>query len=83
MPTVRIGGALMLAIATIAFVASLAGAAESPLSEAQLVEIAVEANPQVKSARYRWDSAVHSIRQTLAPNDPIFTYTNGDSPKNP
>jgi outer membrane protein, heavy metal efflux system len=83
MPAIRIGGALMLAIAAIAFVASLAGAAESPLSEAQLVEIAVEANPQVKSARYRWDSAVHSIRQTLAPNDPIFTYTNGDSPKNP
>ena len=83
MPTVRIGGALMLAIAAIASVASLAGAAESALSEAQLVEIAVEANPQVKSARYRWDSAVHSIRQTVAPNDPIFTYTNGDSPKNP
>ncbi len=83
MPTVRIGGALMLAIAAIAFVASLAGAAESPLSEEQLVEIAVEANPQVKSARYRWDSAVHSIKQTVAPNDPIFTYTNSDSPKNP
>ncbi len=83
MPAIRIGGALMLAIAAIAFVASLAGAAESPLSEEQLVEIAVEANPQVKSARYRWDSAVHSIKQTVAPNDPIFTYTNSDSPKNP
>ena len=73
----------MLAIATIALAASLARAAESPLSEAQLVEIAIEANPQVKSARYRWDSAVHSIKQTVAPNDPVFTYTNGDSIKNP
>ena len=83
MPTIRIGGALMLAMATVGFVASLACAADAPLSEEQLVEIAVEANPAVKSARYRWDSAVHSIKQTVAPNDPIFTYTNSDSVKNP
>lgn len=83
MPSIKTGGALMLAVVTIAFVAALARAAESQLSEAQLVEIAIEANPQVKSARYRWDSAVHSIKQTVAPNDPIFTYTNSDSPKNP
>ncbi len=83
MPSIKIGGALMLAVVTIAFVAALARAAESQLSEAQLVEIAIEANPQVKSARYRWDSAVHSIKQTVAPNDPVFTYTNSDSPKNP
>jgi outer membrane protein, heavy metal efflux system len=83
MPAIRIGGALMLAIATVGFVASFAGAADAPLSEAQLVEIAIEANPAVRSARYRWDSAVHSIKQTVAPNDPIFTYTNSDSPKNP
>lgn len=73
----------MLAFATIAFAASFARADDAPLSEEQLVEIAVESNPQVKSARYRWDSAVHSIKQTVAPNDPIFTYTNSDSPKNP
>src|SRR5271156_3038276 len=83
MPAIKIGGALMLALATTAVVASLAHAADVPLSEAQLVEIAVEANPAVKSARYRWDSAVHSIKQTVAPNDPVFTYTNSDSPKNP
>ena len=73
----------MLAIATVGFVASLACAADAPLSEEQLVEIAVEANPAVKSARYRWDSAVHSIKQTVAPNDPVFTYTNSDSVKSP
>src|SRR5208282_3318690 len=83
MPAIKIGGALMLAIATVGFAASPARAADAPLSEAQLVEIAIEANPQVKSARYRWDSALHSIKQTVAPNDPIFTYTNSDSPKNP
>lgn len=83
MPTIRIGGALMLAIATVGFVASNAHTGDAPLSEAQLVEIAIEVNPAVKSARYRWDSAVHSIKQTVAPNDPIFTYTNSDSVKNP
>ncbi len=83
MATMKNGGALMLAIAAVALVGSIARAAEAPLSEAQLVEIAIEANPQVKSARYRWDSAVHSIKQTVAPNDPVFTYTNSDAPKNP
>src|SRR5260370_30139614 len=83
MPATKIGGVLMLAIAAIGFVASHACAADAPLSEAQLVEIAVEANPAVKSARYRWDAAVHSIKQTVAPNDPIFTYTNSDSVKSP
>ena len=83
MPATRIGGVLILAIAAIGFVASHACAADAPLTESQLVEIAVEANPAVKSARYRWDAAVHSIKQTVAPNDPVFTYTNSDSPKNP
>ena len=83
MSATRIGGVLILAIAAIGFVASLANATDAPLSEAQLVEIAVEANPAVKSARYRWDAAVHSIKQTVAPNDPVFTYTNSDSVKSP
>src|SRR5258708_11487159 len=83
MRTTNIGGALICATAAIALVASLARAADAPLSEAELVEIAVEANPAVKSARYRWDAAVHSIKQTVAPNDPIFTYTNSDSVKSP
>jgi outer membrane protein, heavy metal efflux system len=83
MPRIRIGGALMIAIATLGFVASIVRGADAPLSEEQLVEIAIEANPAVKSARYRWDAAVHSIKQTVAPNDPVFTYTNSDSVKSP
>lgn len=83
MRTTDLGTALILATAAIALVASIARAADAPLSEAQLVEIAIEANPAVKSARYRWDAAVHSIKQTVAPNDPVFTYTNSDSVKNP
>src|SRR5258708_4899457 len=83
MPTIRIGGAPVPSAATDRVVASNAGGPGTPLSEAQLVEIAIEANPAVKSARYRWDTAVHSIKQTVAPNDPVFTYTNSDSVKNP
>jgi cobalt-zinc-cadmium efflux system outer membrane protein len=83
MPTMKIGGAFILAAAAIGFAAASARTADAPLSEAQLVEIAIEANPMVKSARYRWDAAVHSIKQTVAPNDPIFTYTNSDSVKSP
>jgi outer membrane protein, heavy metal efflux system len=83
MRTIEIGGVLMLAIATLGFVASRACAEDAPLSEAQLVEIAIEANPQVKSARYNWDAALHSIKQTYAPNDPIFGYANTDSVSNP
>jgi outer membrane protein, heavy metal efflux system len=65
--------------------AGIAGpaAAEAPLTANQLVEMAIQANPQIKSARYRWQSAEHSIKQTVAPNDPIFTYTNSDSVKSP
>jgi cobalt-zinc-cadmium efflux system outer membrane protein len=83
MPTMKIGIALTLAIATTAFAAARAWAADAPLSESQLVEIAIEANPQVKTARYNWEAALHSIKQTVAPNDPVFTYTNSDSVKNP
>jgi outer membrane protein, heavy metal efflux system len=76
------------AIATFtAFAVTLARAgsvpAEAPLTAEQIVQLALQANPQVKSARYRWQSATHSIAQTVAPNDPIFTYTNSDSVKSP
>ena len=57
--------------------------ADQALGARQLVEIAVEMNPQVKSMRAQWMSAVHSIKQNYAPADPIFTYLNVDSPKNP
>ena len=57
-------------------------AAETSLDAAQLVEVAVEVNPQVKSARARWEAAVHSIKQNYAPADPIFSYQNIDSATN-
>ena len=57
-------------------------AAEPVLNAAQLVEVAVEVNPQIKSARARWAAAVHSIRQNYAPADPTFSFQNIDSPTN-
>ena len=83
MRAMKIGAAMTLLLTIVASDASFVRAGDTPLTVSQLVEIAIEANPQVRSARYRWDSAVHSIKQTVAPNDPIFTYTNSDSPKSP
>jgi len=73
-------GALICLIA--GGISHAAGPAEAGLTADQLVEVAMEANPQVKSARAQWLSAVHSIRQNYAPADPIFGYYNVDSPTN-
>ena len=75
--------ALIGAFATAMLAASISSAAEITLTESRLVDIAIAANPQVRAARARWDAAVHSIAQTVAPNDPIFAFTNGDSPNHP
>ena len=83
MRAMKIGAAMTLALAIAAFDPASPRADDTPLTVSQLVEIAIEANPQVKSARFRWDVAVHSIKQTVAPNDPVFTYTNSDSVKSP
>src|ERR1700733_9539896 len=54
-------------------------AAQSGLNAEQLIEIAIESNPQVRAARARWDSAQHQILQNYAPADPQFQYSNVDS----
>jgi len=60
-----------------------APAAEAVFTLEQLVTIAYQSNPATKAARERWMSAEHSIKQAYAPNDPIFSYNNSDSPNNP
>jgi cobalt-zinc-cadmium efflux system outer membrane protein len=52
------------------------------LDVTQLVQVALEVNPQVRAARARWESAEHSTKQAYAPNDPQVSYTNGDSSGN-
>ncbi len=59
------------------------GAGEMLLTVDQLVEIAERENPAVRASRERWFSAEHSIKQAYAPNDPVFTFFNTDSPSNP
>ncbi len=54
-------------------------AGELPLSVDQAVELATEVNPQVRAARYRWESAQHQIIQNYTPADPQFSYLNSDS----
>ncbi|HUY38632.1 MAG TPA: TolC family protein [Candidatus Binataceae bacterium] len=90
MPRMRIIAAIAIVVAI--FVARAVRAAQQPtlappvemvLTVDQLVQLAEQANPTVKAARERWYSAEHSIKQAYAPNDPIFTYSNVDSLKNP
>jgi len=72
------GAAVVISIA----VAGRAAGADSTLGAAQVVEIALEVNPQVHAARDRWYSATHQIKQNYAPADPVFGYANIDSPTN-
>ncbi len=55
---------------------------EGPLTVEQLVEVAIEVNPQVRAAKEQWDAAQHQILQNYAPADPTFSYANVDSSKN-
>ncbi len=79
MPTIKIGGVLMLAIASVAAV--LPGRAEAGLNANELVEVAIESNPQVRAVHAQWEAAEHQILQNYAPADPTFTYSNVDSSK--
>jgi len=56
-------------------------AEEPPLTVGQLVEVAIEVNPQVRAMKEQWDAAEHQILQNYAPADPTFTYGNLDSSK--
>jgi cobalt-zinc-cadmium efflux system outer membrane protein len=58
---------------------SAPAAGEPSLSLNQAVDLAVELNPQVRGARYRWESAQHQVVQNYTPADPQFSYLNGDS----
>jgi outer membrane protein, heavy metal efflux system len=55
--------------------------AEAGLNASDLVEIAIESNPQIHSMHAQWQAAQHQILQNYAPADPIFTYSNVDSSK--
>jgi outer membrane protein, heavy metal efflux system len=74
------GAAAMLALALASMlVCSRAMAAGEIMTLQQAIVLAQTRNPQVRAARYRWDSASHQIIQNYTPADPQFSYTNFDS----
>lgn len=78
MPTIKIGAAIMLVVATTAFAAS--GARADVMSLQQVISEVQTQNPQVRSAYHRWESATHQIIQNYTPVDPQFSYLDSDSP---
>lgn len=74
---------LALAIFAICFFLSdsVRAAGEQPLTAEQVVEVAIEVNPQVRVAKEQWEAAEHQILQNYAPADPSFSYSNLDSSK--
>ncbi len=62
-------------------IATVWAAEEPPLTVGQLVEVAIEVNPQIRAMKEQWDAAQHQILQSYAPADPTFTYGNLDSSK--
>jgi outer membrane protein, heavy metal efflux system len=77
------GVGLALTLFAICFIVSdVAGfAGEQPLTVEQVIEIAIEVNPQVRAAKEQWEAAQHLILQNYAPADPSVTYANLDSSK--
>ncbi len=55
--------------------------AEARFNVTDLVEIAIESNPQIRAVHAQWQAAQHQILQNYAPADPIFSYANIDSSK--
>lgn len=56
--------------------------AASSLTVEQVVEIALQANSQVRSAEARWHAAEHQILPNYVPSDPTISYSSLDSPTN-
>ena len=79
----RLWRAMTLAFLTgwLTLIATVWAAEEPPSTVGQLVEVAIEVNPQVRAMKEQWDAAQHQILQNYAPADPTFTYGNLDSSK--
>ncbi|MBV8771549.1 MAG: TolC family protein [Deltaproteobacteria bacterium] len=70
----------LLTVAMLAGMLWLAPVARAQLmSVDQVVSEARRVNPQVRSARFRWNSARHQIIQNYTPADPQFTFLDSDS----
>jgi cobalt-zinc-cadmium efflux system outer membrane protein len=72
---------LRVALTTVAmgFLIAANARADSGLSANQLVELALEASPQIHSMHAQWQAAEHQIQQNYAPADPTFNFSNVDA----
>jgi outer membrane protein, heavy metal efflux system len=70
---------VILSAVALLTVGLLTGRAEAELNVNDLVEIAIEANPQIRATHAQWQAAQHQILQNYAPADPVFTYGNLES----
>ena len=68
---------IMLSVFASICLARRASAEVMTLQQATQQVLAV--NPQVRAARYRWESAQHQIIQNYTPADPQFSFTDFDS----
>ncbi len=73
---------IVLVFAALTSVAHAETGGQQPMTVDDVVALALAANPQVRAARARWQSAQHSIDQNYAPADPTFSFANLDSPTN-
>src|ERR1700730_2248895 len=75
--------AMTLAFLTVwlASIEAVCPAEEPPLTVEQLVEVAIEVNPEVRATKEQWAARQHEILQNYAPADPTFTYGNLESSK--
>jgi len=77
----RVAFIIALWIGALLIMAAWPARAETGLNASDLVEIAIESNPQIHSMHAQWLAAQHQILQNYAPADPVFTYSNVDSSK--
>jgi cobalt-zinc-cadmium efflux system outer membrane protein len=71
------GGMVAMALALVLGAPAIASG--QVLSLAQVVTEAQRVNPQIRGARFRWESAEHQIIQNYTPADPQFSFSNIDS----
>ena len=70
---------LLLTAALIGLVCVPTLASAEIMSLEQAVAEVRGVNPQVRGARFRWESAKHQIIQNYTPSDPQFSFTDSDS----
>jgi outer membrane protein, heavy metal efflux system len=78
---VQVGFIMLLMIVASMVATVVPSRVEAALNANDLVEVAIEANPQIRAMRAQWEASQHQIRQNYAPADPIVSYLHENSDK--